>query len=106
MIILCTIGMAATLFSVFLAFKSPNPIIEGPWGGVMVVTLTTFIFYLGCFCRSVLFEMYRDGGRNEVEQHRRLLNAGFFGQAGASAGTCVVFLTINVFEVFKSAPSC
>ncbi|KAI6206051.1 hypothetical protein M3Y94_00861900 [Aphelenchoides besseyi] len=96
-----------TAFTVLIAAQSPNPILKNSiFGSILTITLQFVIYALGFLLRTGLIEAYRDDGSNMIEQEWRLFVGGLVTQSGTFFGGIVMFLLVNVFSVFKDAPSC
>ncbi|CAD5228559.1 unnamed protein product [Bursaphelenchus xylophilus] len=107
MVVTCCLTVLSAMFCLTLAFQSPSPWLVGTTAGsVSVILLTMTVFGLGCYTRSVIFEYIQSSSPSPAATHRRLLYAGLVGQAGTVVGTIFVFPAVNIFNLFKSAPSC
>ncbi|CAD5228529.1 unnamed protein product [Bursaphelenchus xylophilus] len=101
------ITITASAICVVLALKSPTPWLVGTTiGSILVIMLTTSVYFFGTYSRCVIFEAIRDRSPSDDVKHRRLLYVGFTSQVGCALGTLFVFPTVNIFELFESVPPC
>ncbi|CAD5220730.1 unnamed protein product [Bursaphelenchus okinawaensis] len=101
------ITTVASAICLIIALHSPYPWLhETKIGSVLIILLTMTVYFVGHYCRNMLFEVIRRTSTNEDLKHRRLVFGGFAGQVGCLLATIIIFPTINIFELFKSVPPC
>lgn len=98
---LTLVGSGIAGYIIFIAVESPRPVLyNSTEGSALVIISWILVVFILTFIKVSIAGVFRKEGR------KALLWIGGISQVGSAAGAIVLFLFVNVYEMFESAPAC
>uniref|UniRef100_A0A8C3YFX2 Riboflavin transporter n=1 Tax=Catagonus wagneri TaxID=51154 RepID=A0A8C3YFX2_9CETA len=99
--VLAVLGTGFGAYNMAMAVMSPCPLMQGHWGGEVLI-VASWVLFIGClsYVKVMLGMILRDLSRSA------LLWCGAVVQLGSLLGVLVMFPLVNVFRLFSSADFC
>ncbi|XP_006881466.1 PREDICTED: solute carrier family 52, riboflavin transporter, member 3-like [Elephantulus edwardii] len=99
--VLSVLGTAFGAYNMAMAVMSPCPLLQGHWGGKVLI-VASWVLFTGClsYVKAMLGMILRDRSRSA------LLWCGATVQLGSLVGALLMFPLVNVLKLFSSADFC